>query len=836
MLRPSSLVHLYRVRLRARAIQELLALIGIIVGVALVFAALVANTSLTRSIEQLTNGLFGDTRFQLAARGADGFDERLLGRVLAIDGVRSAAPIVEVRAEITGRNGRRSIVLVGGDPRLARIGGALLQSFTASELAQQRALALPAPIADELGIGLYGAVGVETGVASATLPLAAALQRKEIGSLVHGPVGIVPIRLAQQLSGTEGRVSRIFVEPRPGRDADVEQALRRLAAGRLNVLPADFDATVFSTAAYPTSQSTAMFSVFSALVGFLFAVSAVLLTLPQRRRLVADLRLAGYEPLAQVQLLAFDALALGVVGSLLGLAFGDQLSRHLFSATPGYLAYAFPIGSERIVTTASIAIAVAAGIVAACVAVMAPLRDILMHPAAEPRPERPSMWTPAIAGGAVCLAATTAVVLFAPRAALAGLFTLTVALLLLLPVLLRFATAGFARVTNRVRSPVPVLAVLQLRSDGARMRTLALAATGAIAVFATVAIGGAHADLERGLDAAATDVDTNADIWVTLRSDASTFAVSSFRADARDAIAAVPGVRSVGIYRGSFLDIDDHRVWIQAPPRTAPTPIPRSQLREGDVELATRRIRAGGWVVLSSAVAEIEGVQVGDRVTLPTPVPTTLEVAAISTNIGWPSGAVVMNADDYARAWGTDAPSALLVQLAPGSDPDRVAGAVRRAARGPVQLETETQAQRIARHRASTRDGLERLTQISVLVLVSAMLAMAAAMGGMIWQRRPALAALKVHGFPEGELWRALLLESGLLLGTGCLIGAVFGLYGQLLLSRALETITGFPVVYSTAGVVAVAILALVTTVAVAMLAIPGWFAVRVRPSPSASA
>ncbi len=116
------------------------------------------------------------------------------------------------------------------------------------------------------------------------------------------------------------------------------------------------------------------------------------------------------------------------------------------------------------------------------------------------------------------------------------------------------------------------------------------------------------------------------------------------------------------------------------------------------------------------------------------------------------------------------------------------------------------------------------------------MLAMAAAMGGMIWQRRPALAALKVHGFPQGELWRALLLESGLLLGTGCLIGAVFGLYGQLLLSRALETITGFPVVYSTAGVVAVAILALVTTVAVAMLAIPGWLAVRVRPSPSASA
>ena len=50
--------------------------------------------------------------------------------------------------------------------------------------------------------------------------------------------------------------------------------------------PADADITTFERAAYPTNQSTALFSVFSALVGFLFAFSAVLLTVPQRRRLV----------------------------------------------------------------------------------------------------------------------------------------------------------------------------------------------------------------------------------------------------------------------------------------------------------------------------------------------------------------------------------------------------------------------------------------------------------------------------------------------------------------------------------------------------------------------
>ena len=95
--------------------------------------------------------------------------------------------------------------------------------------------------------------------------------------------------------------------------------------------------------------------------------------------------------------------------------------------------------------------------------------------------------------------------------------------------------------------------------------------------------------------------------------------------------------------------------------------------------------------------------------------------------------------------------------------------------------------ERVARHYAASREGLQRLTQVTVLVLISAMLAMA----GMIWQRRPAIAALTLHGYPED-----------------------------------------FPVFYSTAGLDAFGILLLITVVAVAMIALPGWLAVRVPPKP----
>ncbi len=836
-MRPSGVIHLYRVRLRARFMQELLAVGGIAVGVALVFAALVANTSLVGSVRELSSGIVGNARLQLSARGADGLDERLVATVERIDGVKASVPILERQANLIGPGGQRSVTLVGGDARSRLLGASLIRQMAASsQLSTARALALPAPVATALGVSLGRHVRVESGGRNVRAPVGVVLRRSDYGAFVDSPIAIVPLTFAQEASGMRGRVSRIFVQTAPGRERDVEAALVRIADGKANVRRADHDLVLFEQAALPTTQSVSIFSVFSALIGFLFAFSAVLLTVPQRRRFIADLRMAGHEPWVVIQLLLFDVLVLGAAGSLVGLLAGDQISRHVFRTPPSYLTYAFAVGDQRIVQWQSVAIAVGAGVAAAGFAVLAPLRDVLSRHGSADATGRDGYGSSllAVPAGLAALAASTAIVAYAPQAGIASLTALMAALLLLLPTLLRAGAAAFEALTRGMRTPVPTLAALELRSRSARMRAIALASTGAIAVFAMVAIGGAHDDLQRGLDAAASEVDRNGDVWATFPGAANAFATTPFpvnRALTAE-VRKVPGVERVAVYRGSFLDVRDRRVWIQAPPRSAPAPVPPSQLREGDLALATARLRAGGWAVVSRAIADYLDVGIGDRVTLPSPVPTTLRVAAISTNLGWPSGALVLNADDYGRAWGSATPSALQIRVAAGASPARVAAAVRRTLAPRVPVQVETLRQRLDRHFAASREVLSRSTQVTVLVLISALLAMTAAMGGMIWQRRPAFAALKVHGYPEGELWRALLLESGLLLGTGCLVGAVFGLYGQVLMDRTLETMTDFPIVYETAGFAALGVLALVTVVAVAMIALPGWLAVRVRATP----
>jgi putative ABC transport system permease protein len=273
--------------------------------------------------------------------------------------------------------------------------------------------------------------------------------------------------------------------------------------------------------------------------------------------------------------------------------------------------------------------------------------------------------------------------------------------------------------------------------------------------------------------------------------------------------------------------MDDRRVWVIAPPRSSSSPFPPSQLVEGHLQTAVERLRAGGWVVASEAVADQEGLRVGEPFTLAAPVPIRVRLAAITTNLAWSPGTLVLNADDYRRAWESDDASALLVDLDAGVSPDE-GRLLLRDALGASGLVVQTARAREVRDRSTIRDGLSRLTQIASLMLIAAALAMAAAMGGMVWQRRRRLADLKLAGIGHRQLWRALLLESALLLGVGCVVGALHGLVGEQLLNRALNATTGFPVDSAVGISVALASVAVVFAVACAVATVPGYFAARV--------
>jgi putative ABC transport system permease protein len=837
-MRLSTIFYLYRVRLRARLVQELLAVAGIAVGVALLFASQVANTSLAGSVTHLTDGLVGMSRLQLTARDPHGFSEGLLTDVRQLPGVLAAAPVLQRSVNVIGPSGGESVDLIGVDASFMRLEGQLLARVSAAQLYEQQGLALPAPVARQIGAGPLQPLLFQVGDRSIKTLAAVILQASDIGELVYSPVAIAPLVLAQSLAGMPDSISRILVEPSPGHDREVERGLQRLAGGRLNVRPSNFEATVFRQAEGPTTQSTELFSAISALVGFLFAFNAMLLTVPQRRNLISDLGLDGYPPLEIVEVMLFDAFVLGLAGSAIGLLLGDLLSHGLLQANPGYLSFAFPVGSLRIVSWQSIALATAGGLLAAIIGVTVPLRhEIFAHqaPAARKSVGSPTRKVVTLLfGGVAGLAITSAILLMGITSvpmAVAAFVSLVLALLLILPVAFTGLVALFDMVQRPVMGVSPRIAVIELQSSSTRARSLAIAATGAIAVFGSVAIEGARQNLQSGLDRVSREVTRVTDIWVSPAGKSNTIATTPFESNVASTLESLPGVARVSAYRGGFLDIGDRRTLVIAPPRDTTHLIPPNQIVSGDVGHANGLLRMSGWATLSQALASDHHLGIGQPFTLPAPRPTTFRLAAITTNFGWPPGAVILNAGDYAHAWGSADLSAYEVQVGPGVPVTTVQREIQQRLGPQAPLMVQSAYQREQVYRTTQRQGLSRLSEIAALVLIAAALAMAAAMGAMIWQRRPRLAGMKVDGFDQGELWRALLCESALLLGAGCSIGAVFGLYGQLLLSHALVSVTGFPVVFAIGVPIAAAIFAIVTAIAVAIAALPGYLATQVKPA-----
>jgi putative ABC transport system permease protein len=831
-VRPSNALHLYRVRLRARLLQECFALAGIAAGVALLFASQVSSSSLQSSVAGLSHGIAGKATLQLLARGPQGFPASELARVREIPGVRVAAPLLEAGANAIGPRGSESVELVGADPSLSRLGGALVHDTALSPFGGIGAVVLPAPLSRSIGVSRFGQeVTFQIAGRTVQAPLYAQLGPRQIGRLVDSPVAIAPLSFAQEMTGLHARLSRILVQPARGAEARVRSALQRLAAGRLNVEPTSYDGTLFAKAATASNQSSALFAMISALVGFLFAFNATLLTVPQRRRLIADLRRDGYTARTVIAVLLLDAVVLGAIACALGLALGDELSIHLFRSNPAFLSLAFAVGSARVVSWQSVALAVGGGMLAATVAVLSPLRDVLARNplAAITTPlRRRKAGSPARLAmlGGVCLAAATAIVLNAPRLAIPAMVLLVAALLLELPLALAATLALARRAAGAVTSVVPHVAVMELQAAGGR--ALAVAATGAIAVFGSIAIQGAHGNLLAGLNQATGEANALADVWVSPAGSYNLLSTASFAPTEQSRLEHVPGVRTVRIYRSGLLDFGERRVLVSAPPSQADPLLPTGQIEQGNAVEASARVRAGGWLVLSRAMAAEHHLHVGQAFTLPSPDPTRFRVAALSNNLGWAPGAIVMSAADYARAWGSDEASAFIVLLDPGVSPTRAARAIDRAL-GPLSgLTAQTAAHRAALQSALSRAALARLTQIATLILVVAVLAMAAAMGAMIWQRRPQLAKLKLEGIPRASLWHTMLLESLLLLAAGCLTGAIFGVYGQQMADRALASVIDFPILHTVTAQSSLGSVALVIATATAILAIPGYLAASV--------
>jgi putative ABC transport system permease protein len=840
-----ALTYFYRRRLRAHGAQELLAGVGIAAAVALALAAGIAQGSIAGYTRQVLRAVIGPANLQLRSRGPAGFSEARLHQVEAIPGVAQAAPLLERSMRITGPSGRSvSIYVAGTDVSLGVLDG-LGRTLPLSAY-DPHTIALSAASARALGVSAgtaaaHAPVSALVGGVAHSVTLSTVLGSEAVGVLAGAKVAVMPLASMQALVGEPRSVSRILVKSRPGRAGSVAGAMRSLAGGRLIVSGAEQDIAQLRQALAPSGQASALFAIIGALLGFLLAFNAILLTVPERRQAIADLRLSGTRRSAIVQLAAFQAVCLGLAASAVGVGVGYLLSRWVFHQSTGYLAEAFAIGGGTVIPAGTVALAALGGVLVTCLASSVPLLDL--------RRGRPSdaiyvqeglpgnaltgagqRWLALAALGLLALA--SALYALVPSGALIASVALALATVLAVPVVFTAVLAGARALSERA----PRLSTLALALGGVRgttLRSVALAATGAVALFGSVALGGARSDLLGGIRSFAHSYAADAPIWVSEPGDNQATAQIKGGGIATR-LATLAGVAGVRIFQGSFLTLGPRRVWVIARPPDGAASVLAGQTIGGPhaAQLADRRLSEGGWIAVSQQIASELHTRPGATIALATPTGThSYRVAALTTNLAWSPGVLFMSAADYTRAWASSAPSALAVfpqrDVSVTGLRNEVASAL-----GPYSgLEVATATTREANIDALTGEGLSQLGIISTLLVLAAVLALAAALASSINQRRGAMAGLRLAGASPARLRRVLLVEAALMLGAGCVTGALAGIYGQFIIDAYLRHVTGFPVAAAGASARPILILAVVLGAALTVCAIPAWLASTVSPA-----
>jgi putative ABC transport system permease protein len=828
---------IYRDRWRYSRGPELMAGAGIAIGVSLVFGVLVANGSILDSTREAINAVNGTASLQLVARSPHGFDQGLTQRVAELPGVQTAVPILRESAVMEGPRGRMLGQLVGVSPRIVGLQSSATKDLGAGAQLLQGGVGLPSGVAGTIGAHTEGQAKLLVNGAAHVVQVRAVLDAGAIGPLAASRVTVALLSTAQILAGEPGRVTQILVKTYPGKDKQVEAGLRRLAAGRLNVEPADHELELAQTALKPTNRSTSLFAAIALMVGFLLALNAILLTVPDRRLEVAELREQGYDSRQVIAVLGSQALVLGVAASLVGVLVGYVLAHTVFDEVPNYLATAFPITGHQQVSLPAALVAMSCGMLAAFVASMWPILDlrksreidaVLQEPGEPGQSIDDDIARNAAMLGVVILVLATLMVLVNSGLTILGGVALAFAAPCFVPILFRAATGVLGHIARNYHGKMVAIATIELGATATR--SVVLASITALAIYGSVAVGGARTDLIGGIDEGISQEWNTAAVWVT--PDQNIFDTDSFHAPGiTTTIAGAPGIASVTVHQGAFLDVGSQRLWIRAAPPGNASMILSSELRQGDLTRGRALMRQSGWAAVSSGFAGEYGLRVGSPFTLPTPSgPVRFNVAAITTNIGWPPGTITLNTNDYSHYWQTTDPTTLAVDLKPGTTPAAGVRAIRRALGSASVLRVQTSAVRIAEVKIIGRQGLSVLGDISNLLLLISALALAAAISTTIYQRRGRLASLNAQGFDRLQLWRGVLVESAVVLGIGCLDGAILGLYGHALADRYLRVSTSFPAPFSVGPVQLILTLVIVLGTSLVVLAIPGYSAAGAPP------
>jgi putative ABC transport system permease protein len=762
-------------QLRTHPWQLGLAILGIALGVAVAVSIDLANASALRAFGLSTEAVSGRATHQILG-GPSGVPDALYRRIRSDLGVRRAAPIVEGDVAIVGGRGR-TLHLLGIDPFVdgdfrpylggqERRGARARDALSRAEalVGQSGTALLAASTAAELGIALGGGIPIDASGHRRTLTVVGLLQPTDRPSArALESMLVTDIATAQETLGAVGRLTRIDLI------VDDVTVLPRISAA----LPAGADLVLAGARAGATARmilafqwNLAALSLLALVVGMFLIYQTMTFSVVQRRPLIGSLRALGVTRGEIFAVVMSEALVIGLVGTLAGLALGfgmAQVLLRLVTRTINDLYFVLSV-REVVLDPVTLGKSILLGLGATALAALppaleattAPPRVVMTRAALETRARRGARragWVglAVIAAGAGVLAVPGGIVI-----GFAGLFVVMVGCALVTPAAALVLLRPIHRVASRAFGLLGRLAtrsiVAALSRTSVAMAALMIAVAAAIGVG--VMIASFREAVTRWLEGTLrADVYISAPSLVGSRPDATLDPVLVAR------LAATPGVARAGTSRGVLVQSARGPVQVVALD-VDPTRPPRWRFRSG----RDNGVWNGDAVIVSEPYANRHDVSTGGAVRLRTDRgDQDFRVAGVFYDYGSSAGVVVMSRRTYDAAWDDRRISSLALEAAPGVDVDALVAAVReRAAGGPSLV--------IRSNRALRETSLEIFDRtfaitgvLRTLSVVVAFVGMLAALMALQLERTREIGVLRALGLTPRQVWGLVTAQTGII-------------------------------------------------------------------------
>lgn len=359
-------------------LRLILTIIGIILGTTVFFAVRTANITLLNSLTVTIEKLAGKATLQIVA-GESGFPESVWDTVRDTPGVKVAQPVIEVIAN-TAFEDEGNLLIVGVD----MVGDSELREYQFDEagseigdplvaLAQPDSILIARTFADKHKLKEGDKLPLFTSKGRKEFTVRGIFKPAGIGEVFGGNIAVMDVFNAQFVFNRGKNIDRIDLMNDANTSVEaLQQRLRERLPSGIEVTRPTARGQGIENAVSAMRLGMMIASFIALLVGVFIIFNSFSISVNQRWKEIGVLRALGVERAGIQRMFLGEALAMGLIGSSVGIALGfylaigaERLMSKIAASLFGYVATQQPPVFRIDYALTSLGLGVAASIIAA---------------------------------------------------------------------------------------------------------------------------------------------------------------------------------------------------------------------------------------------------------------------------------------------------------------------------------------------------------------------------------------------------------------------------------------------------------------------------------------